>query len=185
MKKITLSFDRLPKLWSFVCILVYSILAAQYYQLLLQKTTPQFAISSNAINWGLFIIIVISCIIVWLFSTFIFHLFSLLLGGVSTFGRLLRNNSFAYIVPAICLVIAVVILRGVQIPATPIANNIVLQNPTIYLITSIINGSFIIYFIMVIFSIKYLYQLNFLKSIAAVVIPVGIIYLFSLLFSHV
>jgi hypothetical protein len=157
-------------------------LVAEYFQLLQEKTTPA-AVDSN--NWVIYLLTVISAIVVWLFSAFVFHLFALLFGGVSDFGRLLRNNAFAYIIPAISFVSVVVILHGLQMPNAVSVNEFMTQHPTMQLINWLINGSYIIYFVMLVFSIKYLYQLNYIKSIATVATPVAIIYVLSLLFTYV
>lgn len=181
MKKVILSLDGLSKYWSLLCICIYSILVAEYFQLLQQKTTS----AADSSNWWIYIITVISAIVVWLFSAFIFHLFALVYGGVSDFGRLLRNNAFAYIIPAISFITVVIILHGLEMPNTINLKEFITQNPTMGLINWLINGSYIVYFTMLVFSIRYLYQLNFAKSIATVLTPVALIYVLSLLFTYI
>lgn len=84
MKRIINTLERMPKWYGFLTILLYSLLLAEFL-----ITTNHLVNNNNLETDRLFvilarmsyIIIVLSAIVIWLISTFLFHLTAILFNG--------------------------------------------------------------------------------------------------------
>jgi hypothetical protein len=141
--------------------------------------TNEIFISISRINYAL---TVLSGIVVWIISTFLFHLTALLFNGHSPFNRFLFISSYFYLIPAIVIVICIFILEDVQI--TNIENVMIelMNNRSFKLSVHLINYSFIPYYAMIIILIHYIYQVKYIYALLSVVIPVGSMWVIAEMF---
>lgn len=117
MKRIINTLERMPKWYGFLTILLYSLLLAEFL-----ITTNHLVNNNNLETDRLFvilarmsyIIIVLSAIVIWLISTFLFHLTAILFNGYAPFKHLLYISSYFYIIPAISVFISIFLLNQCQ-----------------------------------------------------------------------
>lgn len=110
MKRIINTLEKMPKWYGFLTILLYSLLLAEFL-----ITTNHLVNNNNLETDRLFvilarmsyIIIVLSAIVIWLISTFLFHLTAILFNGYAPFKHLLYISSYFYIIPAISVFISI------------------------------------------------------------------------------
>ncbi|MBI9069244.1 MAG: YIP1 family protein [Salinivirgaceae bacterium] len=180
--------EKIPKYWVFGIVLIYSLLMSEYLN------TVSKAVSS--INGGIsnftifqyiatfnFFITILSAFVVWIISSFLFHIFSILLGGVAEFKDFIKYSGLIYILPAIGFAICLFLFESVEIPK----NNIEIffkSNSSLIAISWIINISSTLCFVLLIPIIKRLYNINWLKAIGAIAIPIGSIYLLGQFFAN-
>ena len=114
MKRIINTLEKMPKWYGFLTILLYSLLLAEFL-----ITTNHLVNNNNLETDRLFvilarmsyIIIVLSAIVIWLISTFLFHLTAILFNGYAPFKHLLYISSYFYIIPAISVFISIFLLN--------------------------------------------------------------------------
>ena len=114
MKRIINTLEKMPKWYGFLTILLYSLLLAEFL-----ITTNHLVNNNNLETDRLFvilarmsyIIIVLSAIVIWLISTFLFHLTAILFNGYAPFKHLLYISSYFYIIPAIFVFISIFLLN--------------------------------------------------------------------------
>jgi positive regulator of sigma E activity len=129
-----------------------------------------------------FFITIVSAFVVWIISSFLFHIFSILLGGIAEFKDFIKYSGLVYIFPAIGFAICLFLFESIEIPK----NNMEIffkSNRSLIAISWIINISSTLCFILLIPIIKYLYKVNWLKAIGAIAIPIGSIYLLGQFFA--
>ena len=188
MRKIIINSKKISQFRVVGVVLIYGLLLSEYFSLLNSKMIAVQAseLMSNSIYSYFmsfsFVFTLLSTFVVWLISSFLFHLFAILLGGESTFKDIQKYTGLCYIIPLIGFIIAIVIFDRIEFPKENL-NEFLATNKSIVLINWIINISSTLCFILPIPIIKYLYQLNWLKAIGAVVIPVGSIYLLGQFFA--
>lgn len=188
MLKITsFCIKKLSTYWTLGIILIYGLLIGEY----LYCFNVKFQIASNMSNWSYlkiynnisFVLVVVSSFVVWLISSMLLHFFSILFGGNSNYKSLLKSSAVCYIIPAICYIIAIVVSDKIILPSINIQEFLASHKLMIF-INWTINIGYIIYFLMLLSLIKYLYKINWLKAIGAIVIPIGSIYLLGLFFAN-
>jgi hypothetical protein len=189
MKKTIINLEQLPKWYGIGIALLYSVLLAEFFSTL-NHITP---ISIDDALGDLFSIVtkisyavtILSGIIIWIISTFLFHLTALLFNGHSSFKRFLFVSSYPYLIPAIMILASIFILDGVQISDAEEAMTVLINNQSFKLAMNLINYSFIPYYLMIAVLIHYIYQIKYLYALFSVVIPIasiwGITELFKLI----
>jgi hypothetical protein len=189
MRKRKMNPEKITQFWVVSIILIYGLLMSEYFNILRLKIieTQMHQFISNPIFNYLesfsFILMLFTAFVVWLISSFIFHLFAILMGGESTFKNFQKYTGLCYIIPIIGFIIAIVIFDRIEFPKENL-NEFLVANKSMVLINWIINICSTLCFILPIPIIKYLYQLNWLKAIGSVVIPIGSIYLLSQFFAN-
>ena len=130
-----------------------------------------------------FMMTLLSAFVVWLISSFLFHLFAILFGGVANFKEILKFSALCYILPAIIFLIAIVLVESTTFPKENLdfffssTKSLVLIKWLIY-----ISSSFC--FIALIPIIKYLYLISWYRALLSIIIPLGSIYLLGQFFSN-
>lgn len=130
-----------------------------------------------------FLFMVASAIVIWIISSFLFHLMAILFDGQSTFKAFKKYSGLLYIFPALGFAVACVLSDRIQLPTKNTAE-FLKSDTTFQTINWIINISSIVYYVLLIPIIKYLYRINWLKSIGAILLPIASIYLFGQLFAN-
>ncbi|MDR1974939.1 MAG: hypothetical protein LBQ31_09810 [Bacteroidales bacterium] len=175
MNKLIARIDKLPKWYAICVVLVYGFLMAEY-SLTVSRIIPAIETLSSIyqtvlnINFGLMIV---ACLIIWLVSSFLFHLTALLFSGQATFNRLLYTSSFAYLIPIISILASIILIDNIQVPT---GDSIVIQqalfnNPMFKLGEQLINWSFISYYLIIVIFIHYIYNIRWIYAVFSVVIP--------------
>lgn len=188
MKKIT-NPENISHFWVMGIMLIYGLLLAEYsYLLNLKVLTVQNAeLFSNPFfkyfQTFNFISTLILGFVVWLISSLLFHLFAILLGGEAKFKVFQKYTGLCYILPCIGLCIASILFNKIDFPKENV-QDFFISNKSMIIISWIINISSCLCFVVPIPIIKYLYQINWLKAVGAVVIPVGSIYLLGQFFGE-
>lgn len=173
--------------WVMGIMLIYGLLLAEYSYLLSLKTITiqNAAFISNPVFTYFqsfsFIMTVVIAVVVWLISSFLFHLFAVLLGGEATFKDFQKYTGMCYILPSIGFCVVLVLFNDINFPKENL-QDFFISNQSMILINWIITISSTLCFILAIPIIKYLYRVNWLKAVGAVVIPIGSIYLLGQFF---
>lgn len=189
MKKTITNPENISPIWILSLMLVYGLLLAEYsYLINLKATTIQnTALISNPIfNYFQsfsFIMTLLIAIVVWLISSFMFHLFAVLLGGEANFKDFQKYTGLCYILPSIGFCVVLVLLNSINFPKENLSAFLV-SNKSMILINWIINISSTLCFVIPIPIIKYLYKVSWLKAVGAVVIPLGSIHLLGQFFGE-
>jgi len=179
--------ENIPNFWVFGIILIYSLLMSEFLNTVNREVS---SINGGITNFNIyqyiatfsFFINILSAFIIWLISSFLFHIFSVLLGGVGEFKEFIKYSGLVYIIPLIGFGICLFLFESVELPNDNI-EVFFKSNPVLISISWIINISSSLCFILLIPIIKYLYKINWLKAIGALVIPLGSIYLLGQFFS--
>ncbi len=175
--------------WSFSIVLTYSLLMAEYLNTVGREVS--FAANNMIPDTSIlkyiylsnYVITIISGIVVWIISSFLFHIFSILLGGQGEFKDFIKYSGLLYVFPLIGFTICLVLFESVQLPDTNL-DYFFSTNSLVIAITWIINASSSLCFLLLIPIIKYFYEFNWLKAIGSVLIPIGSIYLLSQFFAN-
>jgi hypothetical protein len=180
--------EKIPQYWVWGIVLIYGLLMAEY----MDTVSGEVA----SINGGLtnlkmhqyiaafsFFTTIVSAFVVWIMSSFLFHIFSILLGGIAVFKDFVKYAGLLYILPIIGFAVCLFLFDSVEIP-TENLESFFKVNSTIVTIGWIINSSSTLCFVLLIPIIKYLYKVNWLKAVGAIVIPLGSIYLLGTFFSN-
>lgn len=179
--------EKIPKYWVLGIVLIYSLLMSEYLNTVSKEVSSikggitNFSIYQYIATFNFFITIS-SAFVVWIISSFLFHIFAILLGGIADFKAFIKYSGLVYIFPAIGFAICLFLFASVEIPK----NNIEMffkSNSSLIAISWIINISSTLCFVLLVPIIKYLYNVNWLKSIGAIAIPIGSIYLLSEFFA--
>jgi len=189
MRKIKMNPEKITQFWVVGIILIYGLLMSEYFNILRLKIIEiqmtQFTSNPifDYIQSFSFILMLFTAFIVWLISSFIFHLFAILMGGESTFKNFQKYTGLCYIIPIIGFIIAIVIFDRIEFPKENL-NEFLVANKSMALINWIINITSTLCFILPIPIIKYMYKINWLKAVGAIVIPIGSIYLLGQFFAE-
>jgi len=181
--------EKITQFWVVGIILIYGLLMSEYFNILRLKIIEiqmtQFTSNPifDYIQSFSFILMLFTAFIVWLISSFIFHLFAILMGGESTFKNFQKYTGLCYIIPIIGFIIAIVIFDRIEFPKENL-NEFLVANKSMALINWIINITSTLCFILPIPIIKYMYKINWLKAVGAIVIPIGSIYLLGQFFAE-
>ncbi|MDC9722850.1 MAG: hypothetical protein PSN34_08755 [Urechidicola sp.] len=179
----------LSHFWAVGIILIYSLLMAEYFNSVSKLVTAmqgldiRTSIYSYIATFNYFLVILIS-FAVWLVSSFLFHMFAILLGENEVdFKNFIKYTGVIYVFPAIGFVIALFMFETIELPKDN-ALEFLKANKSMISIGWIINISSSLAFILVIPIIKHLYKINWLKAFGAVIIPIASIYLLGKFFSE-
>lgn len=189
MKKTITNPENISHFWVMSIMLIYGLLLAEYSYLLNLKaiTVQNVGLISNPIFTYFqsfsFIMTLLIAIVVWLISSFLFHLFAILLGGEANFKDFQKYTGLCYILPSIGFCVVFVLFNNIDFPKENISDFFI-SNKSMILINWIITISSTLCFILPIFIIKYLYKINWLKAVGAIVIPIGSIYLLGQFFGE-
>ncbi|HSD09290.1 hypothetical protein [Flavobacterium sp.] len=179
--------ENISSFWIMGIMLIYGLLLAEYTYLLNLKTITiqNLGLISNPIfNYVQsfsFIMTLLIVIVIWLISSFLFHLFAILLGGEANFKDFQKYTGLCYILPSIGFCVVFVLFNSIVFPKEDL-QEFFISNKSMILINWIISISSTLCFILPIFIIKYLYKINWLKAVGAIVIPIGSIYLLGQFF---
>ena len=176
MRRIISVIESLPKWCGLSVILAYSLLLAKFFLTITHSALNSSLLENNLISIFIKIsysITVLSGIVIWIVMTFLFHLTALLFNGNAQFKRFLFVAAYPYIVPVVMILIGLFLLNGVQIDHTKDVAVELANNASFKLAMNLINFSFIPYYIIIAILIRYVYQINFLKALASVVIPIA------------
>jgi hypothetical protein len=188
MKKIVEKIVSLPKWYSYSVMFIYSVLVAEYMSEINIFFLKQ-GIEVTRIVWALmqlsYVATILASIATWIILSLLFHLSALLLNGEQTFGKFLLATAFPYIIPAVCMFIAILMMDGVDVENGEHVLETLMQSNRFQTITWIVNGSFVPFYIIVAFIIHYLYEINWGRSFLSVVIPIASIWGVTELFSLV
>lgn len=187
MKKLFQKLENLPSWYAFGSILLYSVLLAEFFHSL-----SSFAFFTDSIGNILSMILKINYVItiaagvaVWIIISLLFHLTVLLLNGQALFNRFLCTSAHFYLIPAIFILIAIFILDGIEISGSPNAMTMLQDNDSFRLAMSLVNYSFIPYYLLCTLLIRFMYKINYWKALASVAMPIlsvwGITQLFTLI----
>jgi hypothetical protein len=164
--------------------LIYSILLAEFSSALTHLLPIDESWNSifeifTRINYG---IAVLSGLIVWLVTALLFHLTALLFNGQVSFAHITRAISYPFIIPAIMILVGIVLLDGLKIPQTEDITTVLTNHPKIRLVMSMINYSFVLYYLIVVIFIRHIYQIKYLYAILSVAVPLVSIWTITELF---
>ena len=188
MKILFEAFVKLPKWYGIIIVLAYSALVAEYMLTL----NEQFMFRSIEITGVIktfmqisFFVTILSGIVVWIVLCLLFHLTALLFNGKAVFGRFLIVSSYPYTLPALIIFLAIILLDGIDIVQTDDVMKALQDDSRFQLIVSLVNYSFIPYYLLVACIIHYLYNLKWLYALLSVAIPAVSIYAVTELFKLV
>ncbi len=179
--------NKISIIWGICIVLVYGLLMATYFDYV-NKTKISFQEIENPIysyistfNFFITILIVYS---VWLISSFLFHLFAYLLSGNFDvdFRCFIKYTSILYLFPALGFLICIYLFSNINLPYDNTLEFLE-TSEIMYSIGWIINISSLLAFILVIPIIKKLHRTGWLESFGSFIIPIGLIYILSELFS--
>jgi hypothetical protein len=187
MKKIINIIERFAKWYGIGIVIIYSLSFAEFsstinYLLLTDNSMNNFLSVFFKINYC---ISVLSCIVVWIILSFLFHLTALLFNGYSSFGRFLFVSSYPYIIPAIALLAGILIVDDIQFFKTGEEMNVRMNDQSLKFAMNLLNYSFIPYYILITIIIHYIYQIKYLYAALSVTIPVASIWLIIELFKMI
>lgn len=178
----------ISQFWAVSIVLIYSLLMAEYFNsvsklvTVMQGLDIRASIYSYITTFNYFLVILIS-FAVWLVSSFLFHMFAILLGENEVkFKNFIKYTGVIYIYPAIGFAIALYLLEAIELPKDNVLE-FLKTNKSMIAIGWIINISSSLAFILVIPIVKHLYKINWVKAFGAVIIPIAAIYLLGEFFS--
>lgn len=179
---------RIPILWTIGIIISYSLLLSEYHTSLSSKVlelkASQIIYSSVYLHYVKFnyVFVFLSGVFTWIISSFLFHIFSILLGGTGEIKSFIKYSGLLYIFPLIGFAICLVLFQSVKFSNTDI-EYFFSTDSSMIAITWIINVSSSLCILLLIPIVKMHYKLNWLKAIGAIFIPLGSIYFLGLFFS--
>jgi len=182
-RRVVIEMELIPKWYGIVIVILYSLFLAEFVlainQLSLPDNTDEVFIILSKVNY---VITILSGIVVWIVSAFIFHLAALLFDGKASFGKFLHTSSFPYAVPTIAFLFGLFFLDSIQISATEEIIPLLQQDITFNRILLGISLSFILYYLILIFIISSLYKIKIIYATFSIIIPSVSIWLISRLF---
>lgn len=188
MKKIIESLSSLPKWYGFLIVLIYALLTAEFIALLSDICLEYGMQISDLVETFMqisYIIIILSCIFIWITLSLLYHFMAVLFDGKAKFKDFLGIASYPFALPAIAIVIAILLLDHVGIREYEGIGQFMEQSKSYQLAIGILNYSFIPYYLLVACIIHYLYNLKWLYALLSVAIPVVSIYAVTELFKLV
>lgn len=158
MKKIVEKIVTLPKWYGYSVLLFYSVLTAEYVSEINSFFIKQGIETTSFLNffWGLsYITCILSSIAIWVVLSLLFHLSALLLDGEQEFGKFLLATALPYIIPAVCMFVAILMMDGVDVGNGEHVMETLMQSNRFQTITWIVNGSFVPFYIVSVSAIAY------------------------------
>lgn len=184
-----MKFDKISQVWAIGIVLINGLLMSEYFSILSSKIIAIQAaqlMTSSIYTYLLsfsFIMMLLSAFVIWLISSFLFHLFAILLGDESAFKNLLKCTGTLYLISAIGFLTTIFLIGNVKFSSIH-TTEFLQSNRILSLNNWIINICSIIYYVFLIPIIMYLYKINWLKAVGAIVIPIGSIYLLGQFFAE-
>lgn len=176
----------LPKWYAYGAVLVYSVLTAEYMSEINRFFLSQGIEVTSLLKFFMqlnYVASILSSISVWVILALLFHLTALLLDGDQKFVKFLLATALVYIIPAVCMFIAIMMMDGVSITDSENTIEELGRNERFQTIQYIVNGSFVPFYILTGCIIHYLYAINWLRALLSVIIPVASIWGCTELFS--
>lgn len=186
MNKNTFKTGKISLFWVICAVLYCSILIGFLVNTLNEKflyAQPNFIYNPifsyiTALNY---ILIIAISFVIWIISTFLFHLFALLFDGNARFRDLQKLTGLSYLISAIFIFIAILKIDNLVITKSNINN--LHNNSTFSTISHLINFAGYSYYIILIPIVKYLYNINWIKAIGSIIIPLGSVFLLGQFFT--
>ncbi|MCF0191189.1 MAG: hypothetical protein HUJ96_08005 [Marinilabiliaceae bacterium] len=188
MKNFVEKIVALPK-WCGLCVvLIYAVTAAEYLsvinQLFMGPEIEYTNIHRFFMGFSYFSVIA-SSIAVWVVLSLLLHLTALLLDGEQKFVTLLHVITLPFIIPAVCMFIAILLLDDIDVGGGEDMVDMLQQIDMLNIVTWIVNGAFVLFYAIIACGIHYLYNINWIRSFLSVIIPIvsiwGVAELFSLI----
>ena len=174
MKKYIEKASNFSILYGLSIVLIYGLLLAEFVStinVIIMRNVSLGSMYNFLMNASYFVTI-LSSVAVWLITSLLFHLTALLFNGKSlSFSCFIKLSSYPYIIPACTILIAIFLLEDIQLMEENIAT-LLPNDKNFIFILSIINWSFIPYYLILIAVVKYSYNLKWLYSILSVAVPV-------------
>ncbi len=180
--------EKVSQFWVVCIVLIYGLIISEYYSTLnsrvLEIQDYELRTSSfyTVIMSFSFFTMLIAVFVVWQIFSFMFHLCAILLGGMSSYRNFQKYTGICYFIPALGFLIVYILSERIDLPKDYISEFLI-SNKYFIIINWIINICFLLYYILLVPLIKYLYQINWVKAIGAIAIPIGSIYLLGQFFS--
>jgi len=181
--------SNISQFWAISIVFIYSLLMAEYFNSVSKVVTTIQGIDTGGSIYSYiatfnYFLVILTSFAVWLISSFLFHMFAILLGeNEAKFKSFIKYTGVIYVLPTIGFAIALYLFETIKLPEGN-ALEFLKTNKSVIAIGWIINISSSLAFILTIPIIKYLYKINWLKAFGAVVIPIASIYLLSQFFSE-
>ncbi len=128
-----------------------------------------------------YVLMIVMSFVIWIITSFLFHLFAMLFNGQAEYKNFQKLTGLAYVVPAIFILIAIIMIDGVQVSQSNLSNFLE-TDETIRNTGWLMNMGGIAYYFVIIPVIKYLYDITWLKSIGVITIPMASIHLLGQFF---
>lgn len=187
MEKLFIKLESLSKWYGIGVILIYSLLLAEFFSVL-----NNFVFTDDSLNRIVslllrvnYVVTVAAGMVVWIIMSLLFHLMALLFNGYAPFSRFLYASAYFYLIPAVFILAAILILEPLISGAAGSDISSLQDNPTFKLSMLLVNYSFIPYYLLCIALIYYLYKVRLWYAAASVVIPIFSIWAVSRLFSFI
>lgn len=179
MKSVIEKIGSIPNWYGVAIVLIYALLMAEYLSEI-NNLCIDYELKANNIMkifMGIsYVLTIISSVVIWGVLCLMFHLTALLLDGKQVFSKFLFLSSYFYIIPAVAMVVAIVLLGGVEVEESAIQVEKLVSNSKFNVITNIVNFSFFIFYSFSAFCIRYLYGLGWIRSFLSIVIPIASIW---------
>lgn len=178
MKYLIYTILLLPKWISIVVLFIYCTLFAEFSTIITQfmQIPASIELLFQIVIKVQYVIIILGCFATWLVITFLFHLMAILCDGKSDFKSYAMVAAFLYFIPAIVILVELFVLHF-QLADLHIANDplLLVNNMHFKYAQKIIYGSFILYYLCIIVTTRYVYKLNWLCAIICVLTPISVI----------
>lgn len=188
MKKTVEKIATLPKWYGLCIVLIYAVLTAEYMSDINSFFLKQGIEATSVLKFFLgfsYVTSIFASIAIWVVLALLLHLSALLLNGEQKFGKFLLATSLPYIIPAVCMFVAILMMDGIDVGNGEHVMETLMQSDRFQTITWIVNGSFVPFYIIIACSIHYLYEINWIRSFLSVIIPIASIWGVTELFSLV
>ncbi|MDR1372318.1 MAG: hypothetical protein LBJ17_04220 [Dysgonamonadaceae bacterium] len=178
MKKVINTLEQIPKWYALGIAVLYGFLFAEYFSTVSHLISPVGLENSgfyDVLIKIMYFVTAISGIVVWIVSTFFFHLTAVLFKGKARFKHFLKVSAYPYIVPAIIILIVILVLDRTQITNVTVENaaTVLADNQQLKLATLLVNLSFVPYYAMIAILIHYIHGIKWLYAALSVIIPAG------------
>ena len=188
MKKIVETISSIPHWYGVVIVLVYALLTAEYLSVLNNLYIQEMIEVSGIVEVLLsisYVLTIVSSVVIWIILCLMFHLTVLLFDGKQIFSKFLYTSSYLYIIPAIALMAAILMLGNLEVEDNEDIIEGLLDKSRFRLIMNIVNYSLFPFYLLTACVIRYLYNTKWLYAVLSVAIPIvsiwGVTELFKLL----
>ena len=117
MQKIIIKLNNVPKIWVFGIVFIYGLIMAEYFNNVSSKIfeIQSYELTTNPIYSYFisfnFVLTLLIAFVIWLLSSFLFHLFAILLGGDASFNDFKKYTGLCYTIPAIGFLISYILFE--------------------------------------------------------------------------